>query len=532
MYGKEAQGNVVSVMMNNGPPSSYTNQSSTGGGAQNTTELALPPLATQLQLQTQSQSQSRSGPQQQTHSQPQLQTQSQTVLQSSSLPSPLNLHGLPDLYPQQSTRTAIVAPGPDSAASKRAFSPSPNVFVPPLPALGYTSSSSMATSSASGQSNLALDERTVVGRTNANPALQVSSPNTFIFPSHLSELIKEASEPDAHPGAENPLLMLAAQIEGIPAGRQLATQSTDSLGSTSYWMPIPAQMAHVGFPCAKLDVEDRFDPVSLGLVDESSLSDRFEEFFNLEPLSWHLDRQLHTPTYVRSRSALLLSTILWFSARVKPEAAALSIRLEKHISYLVKEIMTGQYRSSDLATALATLATYLPASDSPNADASTTYIALALNMGLDLELYKFTHSSAITVFGLPSSAYISGERALQQDGHPNINPASPRGVRLVRNRQRAWLSTYLVDSGVSISRARAMCVPVTPAIQLIDTWCTLDGTVPTDHMMAAVAVLRRESVSGCRSELLFLPRLCVLSVLAIPCAVCYSGAYTWSLSAE
>ena len=85
-------------------------------------------------------------------------------------------------------------------------------------------------------------------------------------------------------------------------------------------------------------------------------------------------------------------------------------------------------------------------------DATCSYMAVALTVAMDLYLNKVvvppvevSHGGMLE--GVAKSDCIDAKKALYLDGFDDIDPSSAWGRRLLRRRERAWLSLFVLDRG-------------------------------------------------------------------------------------
>lgn len=90
-------------------------------------------------------------------------------------------------------------------------------------------------------------------------------------------------------------------------------------------------------------------------------------------------------------------------------------------------------------------------------DDTCLYIAVALNIALDLSLNKITTLST-TLDGrkLARADCIDPKRALLMDGFDDVDPAQDLGRRLLRRRERAWIALFVVERGYSLLLSSAL----------------------------------------------------------------------------
>lgn len=115
---------------------------------------------------------------------------------------------------------------------------------------------------------------------------------------------------------------------------------------------------------------------------------------------------------------------------------------------------------------------------------------MAMNIALDLSLDRKISESEKPIFGQLS--LLSPRNALNIDGFPDVHPDSWYGRQLLRSRERAWLSLYVLDRGFALARGRPPMVPVTAAVAACDHWHKSPDADPSDASIAGAAVLRRD----------------------------------------
>jgi hypothetical protein len=199
---------------------------------------------------------------------------------------------------------------------------------------------------------------------------------------------------------------------------------------------------------------------------------------------------------VRSRSAFLLTSTLAASALFLPGAAALAKRLSIHRDYLAHQVIAKRVRSVETVLAfMLNIPWMLPGTHSTDDDTGL-FISVSLGIALDLSLNKIiTPSSAFdneSLRGIPKADCIDASKALAMDGFDDIDPVSEYGRRLLRRRERAWISLFVLERGVCLARGRSYSVPITPLIELCDRWHTEDIAHRQDGALISMAVLRRD----------------------------------------
>ncbi|CAI7576865.1 unnamed protein product [Penicillium palitans] len=313
-----------------------------------------------------------------------------------------------------------------------------------------------------------------------------------------------AEESLALDDAENPLQLLAraSDLQLSPTGMRRAPKSPPPLSEG----PSFIQGTPIGEPSAKsffvparanLDIGPEVDPIELGLVTFDESESLFSFFYqNLAHTRWGLDPLIHTPSFVRSQSAFLFTSIMAGAALFLPSAAALSKRLSRHCTWLAKRVFTHRYRSVEIVLAFMVNVPWMSPGDRLGDDDTCSYIAMALTVALDLSLNKIVSPSSSfdqeLLNRLARAECIDAKRALHMDGFDDIDPSSEWGLRLLRRRERAWIALYVVERGVCLARGRSYTVPPTKLVENCDRWHLSSIADPRDGPMNSMAVLRRD----------------------------------------
>jgi hypothetical protein len=165
-----------------------------------------------------------------------------------------------------------------------------------------------------------------------------------------------------------------------------------------------------------------------------------------------VDPTIHTPSFVRSRSAFLFTSLLSASALFLPSTGALSKRLLIHCRKLAHRVIEHRYRSVEIVLAFMVNIPWLSPRDHWADDETASYLAAALTIALDLSLNKIvtpspSESGSLNREGIARSDCIDAAKALLLDGFDELDPLSQIGRRLLRRRERAWLSLFVLERG-------------------------------------------------------------------------------------
>ncbi|KAI0394161.1 hypothetical protein F5Y17DRAFT_429118 [Xylariaceae sp. FL0594] len=306
--------------------------------------------------------------------------------------------------------------------------------------------------------------------------------------------------------AENPLQLLArtsellssADVPGnAPAPGYFPYQSLPTREATHGHDYDGKLATFFGRSQARLDVGLDLDPVELGLLTFPEAQALFKYFYEkLSHTRWGVDPVLHTVEFVRKRSAFLFTSICAASALFQPSLEALHKRLSAHQQYLADLVITKRCKSVEIVLAFMVSIPWLPAGEHWADDETSTYISMALSIALDLYLNKLILPSAPeTPFSrdnIPTSDHISSRRALIVDGFPDLDPLSELGRRLLRRRERTWLSLFVLERGAALARGRSYMLPMSPLIENCDHWHLCELADRWDGSIVSVAVLRRD----------------------------------------
>lgn len=165
-----------------------------------------------------------------------------------------------------------------------------------------------------------------------------------------------------------------------------------------------------------------------------------------------MDRQIHTAKFVRSRSAFLFTSIMAAASLFIPTAASLSKRLSVHSKKLAQHVIVNRTRSPEVVLAFMVNIPWMSPGRHWQDDETCTYMAMALTIATDISLDKVIVSSTpsgrlSTPPGLTAADCITAKKALELDGFQEVDPSSSLGQRLLRRRERVWLSLFVLDRG-------------------------------------------------------------------------------------
>jgi hypothetical protein len=211
---------------------------------------------------------------------------------------------------------------------------------------------------------------------------------------------------------------------------------------------------------------------------------------------WGLDPLVHTLPFVRNRSAFLFTTLLAMTAIFLPETSSLAKRLLLHRRFLAEQVIIRKFRSVEIVLAFMVSIPWMPPGSHASDDDTSLYLATALSIALDLMLDKVitptTSFDPELIKRVPIAECLSAQKALTMDGFEDVDPTSEWGQRLLRRRERVWISLFVLERGVCLARGRSYCVPKTSLIQCSDRWHFHQYAGAQDGPLVSMAVLRRD----------------------------------------
>ncbi|KAH9889730.1 hypothetical protein F4778DRAFT_388667 [Xylariomycetidae sp. FL2044] len=306
--------------------------------------------------------------------------------------------------------------------------------------------------------------------------------------------------------AENPLQLLARTSELLSSitpqvngavGDRLPSKALASRGLVADPEPDGGLQNFFGRFRPRLDIGEDLDPIDLGLLTLPEAETLFHYFFDkLAHTRWGIDPVIHTVDFVRSRSAFLLTSMAAASALFSPSMESLYKRLSDHRQKLANLVMANRYKSVEIVLAFMVNIPWISAGEHWADDETSTYISMALSIALDLSLNKIIILPDVDP-PYPRDSFaisdcITARRALAVDGFADVDINSIVGRRLLRRRERTWLSLFVLERGVCLSRGRNYVLPMSPLIENCDQWHLCELADRWDGSIVSVAVLRRD----------------------------------------
>lgn len=239
---------------------------------------------------------------------------------------------------------------------------------------------------------------------------------------------------------------------------------------------------------------------------------RFRFFDSQHPINGILDPKLHTPDFVRPRSALLFTWILAITAQFDQASGALAKRLRLHGEKLSKHVHSCGYKSVEIAQGYyISLLAAVPANTLAE-DHSWIYTTYALGMISDLGLDRpvggssdhSSHQSGDAGSKRYDQSAHKGKSCMPVGGSTFVNNADAAMAtewisssqqqfeeRLSRNRERTWFRILLWERAHSAACGKVTPFPENDLTRRVEDWWQHPLADPTDKYTCAFMVLRR-----------------------------------------
>lgn len=224
----------------------------------------------------------------------------------------------------------------------------------------------------------------------------------------------------------------------------------------------------IGLFSTKQDNLPHFDPIDRGYLTLAEAESLYELYMkHINPMITLLDPHLHTFEYVRSHSALLLSSTCWIAAKYRVEASQIAADLEMHIrSNLLPTILMDGFRNAEIPQAFIILAAYHPQMNTLSEDKAWAYVGFAIRIASELDM----------------NSRISARPP---------NRLDDAGLaRRLRNRERTWLNLWLFETSMSQHMGRRPTLANDPVVMGCAHWHLDKFALPQDKAMVAVVQLR------------------------------------------
>jgi hypothetical protein len=228
-------------------------------------------------------------------------------------------------------------------------------------------------------------------------------------------------------------------------------------------------------------------------------------FARLHPINGILDPVLHTPDFVRSRSALLFTWILAITSQFDHASGSIVKRLRLHGEKLSRHVHTCGYKSVEIVQGYyISLLSATPASTITE-ERSWLYTIHAFGLAAELGLGQRSRSRDQGVSGMPST-HLDESTAIVSRGNqqPPNNVVQPEDQiycqRLARNGERTWLIILLWERANSAACGRISTFPETELTLHVNDWWLHPLADLTDKYTCAFILLRRH-LASLRNEL-------------------------------
>ncbi|GJJ12364.1 hypothetical protein Clacol_006605 [Clathrus columnatus] len=262
----------------------------------------------------------------------------------------------------------------------------------------------------------------------------------------------------------NPLGLLAdaslanrrAHIANNPSssGRMLANslQPEDSqnigVASDVYFKPVEGPMTIL--PLRRLYIERQIQPEMLNFVSTPQVVDLFNIYFEyMNPHCNLLEKDLHTPSFVCSRSPFLLTTICAIASKFytpKPELHPRLNTLAKSLAFSVPE---RGYKSVEIVQAYLLLSLWgCGPVERYEQDKTWLLLGMGIRMATDLNLHRKSNMDT-------NSASTDEERAR---------------AREILNRERTWLLCFALDRSLSAQMGKPHSIKEDFIIRNASNW--------------------------------------------------------------
>ncbi|XAO27275.1 hypothetical protein I312_106120 [Cryptococcus bacillisporus CA1280] len=235
----------------------------------------------------------------------------------------------------------------------------------------------------------------------------------------------------------------------------------------------------------KRDIGAEYCPLALALLTPREVKAFFATFYlKLHPMLPVLDPVVHTPEFVKSRSAFLFTAICAHGASLTAGAEEATKRLRIHTQRLADQISPRGFISVEIVKAFLIWISWLPSSVPFQEERLWHETKYAINMGLELELSKPLPSDLRNLRKDPSwTACLEG---ISMDDWDVVE-------RIIRSRQRLWIHLFLWDSSLNLAFGKATRFTQDHLIR-DETWCFHRLATKGDAVTTACVNLRRLSV--------------------------------------
>lgn len=289
-------------------------------------------------------------------------------------------------------------------------------------------------------------------------------------------------------------------LKGASVVARRASMMPKGVSRRGYWA--------FGMYSSRLDKGPTLDPISCGAMALDTAKDLFGLYMRrLNAPITLLDPHLHTFQYVRSHSALLLTSACALAARFAshiPKAEELAQKLDGHVrDKLLPAVLLEGYRSVEISQAFIILAAYHLNTASIDGDRSWSLVGYGIRIAAELDMNArlvsersaVSSSKAVTPVSAPADTPSSTTRQSQNGTADEENgPLSPEEAsqRKLRNRERTWCNLWLFENSLATHMGRRTTLGDDPVILGVSAgWNRAPYAIPGDEAIVAIISLRR-----------------------------------------
>lgn len=301
----------------------------------------------------------------------------------------------------------------------------------------------------------------------------------------------------------------ATPVKETPVDKRRASALPKGVSRRGYWA--------YGMYSSRLDKGPAFDPISCGIVTKDVAKDLFALYMRkLNAPITLLDPHLHSFQYVRTHSALLLTSACALAARFAshvPNAEEVAQKLDTHVrDKLLPAVLLEGYRSVEISQAFIILAAYHLNTNSIDGDRSWSLVGYGIRIAAELDMNArllserssqstsaskvMTPNSASSDTPAPSAAArqsltgsATGSATYEENGPMSAEEALQRKLR---NRERTWCNLWLFENSLATHMGRRTTLSDDPVTLGVSAgWNRAPYAIPGDEAIVAIISLRR-----------------------------------------
>ncbi|KAM0792590.1 hypothetical protein ACM66B_005251 [Microbotryomycetes sp. NB124-2] len=143
-----------------------------------------------------------------------------------------------------------------------------------------------------------------------------------------------------------------------------------------------------GLYAAVDDTDIDLDPVTLDILSERDLRRLVAFYFDkLQPFFFHLDKQLHTPDFLRNTSPFLTTAVCYVTATYDPQSSpSLVDALRAHVDQLATRCFKQGFKSGEIVQAYLFLVHWTPPTSTWAQDRAWAWLGEALRIATEIRL--------------------------------------------------------------------------------------------------------------------------------------------------